>query len=103
MSFGIESPHQMKAIADALVRAVAYVNCLPDPTEEHADEDVHLLENMATYLADSTEEERDALAAAAQRALQEEQSGAKRSDYLRVYASWMDCMFGDGWEGNRRV
>jgi hypothetical protein len=92
----------MKAIADALVRAVAYVNCLPDPTEERVDEDVHLLEDMATYLADSTEEERDALATAAQRAFEGEQVGAKRPDYLQVYGSWMECMFG-GWEGNRRV
>lgn len=93
----------MKAIADALVHSVAYVNCLPDPTEEHVDEDVQLLEDVATYLAGATDSEKDALSAAAQRAFEQEQSGAKRADYLRVYGSWMECMFGDGWEGNRRI
>jgi len=94
----------MKALAEALVHAVTYINCLPDPNEEHADEDVRALEEMATYLADSTDEEKDALAAAAQRAFEEEQSGSiPRPEYLEVYATWMECMFGDAWEGNRRV
>jgi hypothetical protein len=93
----------MKALSDALVHAVAYVNCLPDPTEAHVDDDVHFLEDTATYLAHSTDDERDALAAAAQRAFNQEQAGAKRTDYLNVYGSWMECMFGDGWEGNRKV
>ena len=93
----------MKALADALVHAVAYINCLPDPTEEHVDEDVHILEDMATYLADASDLERDALAAAAQRAFEQERVGANRPDYTHVYGSWMECMFGDGWEGNRRV
>ena len=95
--------YKMKALSDALVHAVAYINCLPDPTEAHVDDDVHMLEDMAAYLANSTEDERDALAAAAQRAYEQEQGGGKRTDYLQVYSIWMECMFGDGWEGNQRV
>ena len=93
----------MKALSDALVHAVTYINCLPDPNEERADEDVGTLEQMAAYLADATVEEKDALAAAAQRAFEQEKSDAQRPEYLNVYGTWMECMFGDEWEGNRRV
>jgi len=93
----------MKALADALVHAVTYINCLPDPTEEHVDDDVHALEDIATLLRDSTEEEKDALAAAAERAFAAESTGPRRQDYLRDLGSWMEDMFGDGWEGNRRA
>ena len=93
----------MKALADAVVHAVTYINCLPDPNEEHADEDVRALEELAAYLVNATNEEKDALAAAAQRALEQEKSGVPRPEYLKVYGTWMECMFGDEWEGNRRV
>jgi len=93
----------MKALAEALVHAVAYINCSPDPNEEHADEDVRTLEELATYLANATDEEKEALAAAAQRAFEQEQGGIPRPEYLKVYATWMECMFGDAWEANRRV
>ena len=93
----------MKALAEAIVHAVTYINCLPDPNEEHGEEDVRTLEEIATYLADATDEEKNALAAAAQRAFEAEQSaGNPRSEYLDVYGTWMECMFGDPWEGNRR-
>ncbi len=93
----------MKAIADALVHAVAYINCLPDPTEEHLDDDVHALEDIASYLQGATEEAKDALAEAARRAFAEEEAGPKRKEYLRDYGSWMEDMFGEGWEGNSRI
>jgi hypothetical protein len=93
----------MKSLAEALVHAVTYINCLPDPNEERTEEDVRTLEEMATYLATATNEEKDALAAAAQRAVAEEQSGSARPEYLNDYGTWMESMFGDEWEGNQRV
>jgi hypothetical protein len=93
----------MKALASALVYAVAYINCLSDPHEKHLDADVHTLEEMATYLSNATEEEKDALAAAAQQAFEQEQRGSPRPEYLEVYRTWMACMFGESWEGNRRI
>lgn len=93
----------MKALADAIVYAVTYINCLPDPTEEHLDEDVHALENIATYLHAATEVEKDALAVAAQKAFALEQTGLKREDYLRAYGFWMEDTFVEGWEGNTRI
>jgi len=92
----------MKALAEALVHAVTYINCLPDPNEDHADEDVRTLEEIAAYLGDATDAEKDALAAAAQRAFEQEQSSIPQPEYLNVYGTWMECMFGDAWEGNRK-
>jgi len=78
----------MKALADALVYSVTYINCLPDPAEEHLDDDVHALEDLATFLRGATEEEKDALAAAAQRAFEAENAWpVRREDYLRTLGS----------------
>lgn len=49
----------MKALADALVFAVTYINCLPDPAEEHLDEDVQALDDIAACLENASEEEKD--------------------------------------------
>ena len=45
-----------------------------------------------------------ALAAAALRALATEKSSPQpRPEFVEDYARWMHDMFGEGWQGNRRV
>ncbi len=91
----------MRAIADALVYAVAYIDCRS--FEEQADEDVAALESIAGLLHDATAAEQDALAAAADRALAAElASPLPRPELVREYQGWMEHMF-DGWQGNRRL
>ena len=59
----------MKSIADALVYAVVYINCREDAEEKDLDEDVGALESIANILANASDDEKDALAAAAKRVL----------------------------------
>lgn len=83
----------MEAIADALVYAVSYINCRPleDHESRYDDGDVGALESIA-------------LAAAAERALAAELASPQpRSEFVEDYSRWMHDMFGDEWEGNRRV
>ena len=96
----------MKALADALVYATSYINCRP--LEEHEsrydDGDVGALESIAGFLAEASPEEQDALADAATRALAAElASRPPRKEFVQDYSRWMEDMFGEGWEGNRRV
>lgn len=97
----------MEAIADALVFAVAYINGRTgeDPESEDDDErDVNAMESIAAFLRAATPAEEGALAAAAERALTEERSAPRpRPELLHVYEHWMENMFGEGWQGNRRV
>jgi hypothetical protein len=96
----------MDAIADALVYAVSYINCrsLEDHESRYDDGDVGALESIAGVLANATPAEQDALAAAARRALSEEQSSPRpRAEFVEDYSRWMTDMFGDEWEGNCRV
>lgn len=96
----------MKAIADALVYAVSYINCRPieDHESQYDDGDVGALESIAGFVAAATPAEQDALAAAAERALAAEiASPQPRSEFVEDYSRWMHDMFGDEWEGNRRV
>jgi hypothetical protein len=86
----------MHAIADALVYAVSYINCSALDDESRDDDgDVGALESIAAYLRDATPAERDALAAAAERALAAEQSSPQpRHEFVRDYSRWMEDMFG---------
>ena len=94
----------MNSIADALVYSVAYLNCREDEDEDSLDDDVAALESIAACLAAATDAEKDALAAAAKRALAEEQSATSpRENYVRDYENWMEEMFGDEWVGNDRA
>ncbi|HEX7379762.1 MAG TPA: hypothetical protein VF278_21740 [Pirellulales bacterium] len=100
-----ESPFQVKleAVAEALVHAVTYIDWVPDPDEEHLHEDAQAFEFIAAILADTTDAEKNALAAAAQRAFQAEQAGAKREYFQQSYGRWMEEMFVYGWDGNKRT
>jgi hypothetical protein len=93
----------MNSIADALVYAVAYINCRVKDDGD-VSQDVGALESIAGLLEDSTRTEQDALAAAAIRALTAETTSQRpRPDFMRDYANWMEDMFGEGWEGNSRA
>src|SRR5437764_13008856 len=96
----------MDAIADALIYAVSYINCRPLEDHEcrYDDGDVGALESIAGFLYNATPAEEDALAAAAERALAAERSMASpRPEFVRVYERWMEAVFGDGWQENRRI
>ncbi len=85
----------MNHLADAIVYAVTYIN-LKENVEDDDDADVAALESICDYLSEATEEEKRALAEAAQRALDAENaSGAPREEFAEAYASWMDDMFGE--------
>lgn len=88
----------MQALADALVYAVAYINLRGAEGAMDDDSDVGALESIAGLLSESSNEEQDALAAAAERALATE----FRDEFLRDYKTWMEDMFGEGWVGNKR-
>jgi hypothetical protein len=91
---------RMNALADSLVYAVAYINCRKDGDD---DADVGALESISEALKSATEEELDALAAAADRALETEKGETSREEFTRCYRSWMESMFGEGWIGNHRI
>ncbi len=96
----------MQALADALVYAVSYINCrsLEDSASRYDDGDVGALESIAAILYNATAEEEDALAAAAERALAEELASAHpRPEFVQDYERWMEDVFGEGWQRNRRV
>ena len=94
----------MRALADAVVYAVAYISALPDEREEFQDYDVRALESIAAYLASATRAEQDALAAAAERALAAEQNAGKpNSEFAAALQNWMENMFGPPWQGNHRT
>jgi hypothetical protein len=91
----------MKTIADALVYAVTFISIRAD---SDADDDVGALESIAGALATSTAEEKEALAAAANRALAAElEMPNPREEFVQDYSSWMQNLFGDEWEVSRRV
>lgn len=94
----------MDALADALVLAVAHINCRGDNgDDEQLDGDVAALEGVAIHLRRCTPEEENALAAAAERTAVAERA-RKRPDkkLLHDYEHWMEEMFVKGWKGNRR-
>lgn len=92
----------MKSIADALVYAVTYVSLVGLKEDSYRNDDVGALESIAAILNSSTEEEKDALAAAADRALANELGSIPRDEFVRDYRTWMEDMFGEEWEGNTR-
>jgi hypothetical protein len=90
----------MKAIADALVYAVTYINLR---NAGDALDDVGALESIAGFLHNASVEEENALAAAAERALAAELTLAPREEFAKNYKTWMEDMFGEAWLGNKRV
>ena len=95
----------MNAIADSIVYAVAYI-LTRDQREEfdEEDEDDSAIAHIMAYLSHATPEEEDALAAAAERALKEEQSlHHPQQDMIEVFARWMEIALGFDWDGNKRA
>jgi hypothetical protein len=94
----------MRALADAVVYAVTYINLSEDEREELLDDDVGALESIAGLVQEATVEELDALAAAADRALAAELRRPRpREQFVSEYRSFMADLIGEPWEGNRRV
>jgi hypothetical protein len=94
----------MKKIAEALVYAVNFIDIRLDSTEEHLDDDVDALESIAGILHESSEDEKDALASAADRLLEAERSlPTPRPEWIQAYENWMEEMFIEGWQGNKRI
>lgn len=90
----------MKSLADAVVSAVTYINCRPDPE----DEDGNALTDIAVYLHQCSEEEKLALADAAERALNEwRAAGPARPDMVNALSTFMEDTYGDEWHGNKRA
>jgi hypothetical protein len=93
----------MKALADALVYAVAFIDSREPSDDEDEDQDVGALESIAYYLGSATDKEKDALAAAAERALAAELKSSRPNKALvRDYKRWMENMFVGEWVGNKR-
>ena len=99
----------MKATADALVYAVTWINIMGsrgafDLYEDEQDPHIGALESICGTLRDATDEELDALAVSAERALAGElASRSPREDFVADYRTWMQDLFGDDeWVGNKR-
>ena len=93
----------MDSIADAVVFTVAYLHCR-EAKEGTLDEDGSAIEHVMAYLSEATTDEENALAAAAERALLEEQSLERPSQaMIGVFSKWMELTLGRDWDGNRRV
>jgi hypothetical protein len=90
----------MNSIADALVYAVTYISLRE--SNDDGDDDVGALESIATILQAATKEEEDALAAAAQRALEAEKNWIARPEFIKGFSAWMENIIGEGWVGNER-
>ena len=98
----------MTSIADALVYAVAYINCQETEGEESLDDSEDAgeaaMSHVMAYLSHATPEEEDALAAAAKRALIEEQSlYYPQQEMIDFFNRWMEYVLGGDWDGNERA
>ena len=94
----------MRALADAIVYAVTYINLWQDEREEFLDDDVGALESIAARLQGATPQEQDALADADERALEQELASTHpREKFVADYRTWMEDMLGEPWNGNRRA
>jgi hypothetical protein len=91
----------MEKLADAVVYAVAYINC---SDEAHMDDDVNARESVSHIIGQASDDELNALAAAAKRALAEELAAPlPRDSWVECYSTWMEDLFGgEGWIGNDR-
>ena len=93
----------MDSIADAIVYAAAYISCREESDDTGEDDD-SALEHIMAYLSHATPEEEDALAAAAKRALREEQSlHHPKQEMVDFFEKWMEVMLGRDWERNQRA
>ena len=91
----------MDSIADAIVYAAAYISCRGE-SEDTGEDDDSAIEHIRAYLSHATSKEEDALAAAAERALKEEQSlHDPEPEMIDFLQSWMELVLGRDWDGNR--
>lgn len=94
----------MDSISDALVYAVAHIRCRDASDEDTANDDDSALGHIMAYLSEATLAEKSALADAAKRALAEEQSlYGPNQEWMDLFATWMEDIFGRAWNGNEQV
>jgi hypothetical protein len=94
----------MKAIADAIVYAAAYIDSRDQREEFDDDRDESAMSHIMAYLSHATSTEEDALAEAAERALKEEQSlHHPQQDMIEFFSRSMEIMCGMDWDGNKRA
>ena len=94
----------MKAIADAIVYAAAYIDSQDQREEFDDDSDESAIAHIMAYLSHATPEEEDALASAAERALKEEQSlHHPQQKMIELFSRWSEIMCGMDWDGNKRA
>lgn len=92
----------MDTLADALVRAMAFIDSIGARHDEgSAEYEAYVEATTAIFmvLRRATASEQDALAAAAERAAGVEQSRPLKS----YYHGWMESVFAGSWHGNRRA
>ena len=93
----------MNSTTNALVYAVAHISCREECEDSDECDDAAISHIMA-YLSHATPEEEDALAAAAERALAEEQSlHHPQQEMIDFFKNWMRYVFGPDWDGNQRA
>ena len=79
----------MEILAAAVVEALACLE-LSNDAESNADSAVAAMESIVAILADSSSEERAAIAAAVDAALVRERAGRKNADAISFYKEFMD-------------
>jgi hypothetical protein len=85
------------------VYAAAYISCREE-SEDLGEEDDAALSHTVAYLSHATPEEEAALAAAAERALREEQSlYHPKQEMIDRFENWMELMLGTDWDGYKRA
>jgi|JI6StandDraft_1071083.scaffolds.fasta_scaffold28543_5 hypothetical protein len=82
----------MKAIADALVYAVTYIN-VASGDDDRADDDCGALESITAFLREATPSELQALHEAANRAIVTEKAAkSPRPDFLNAYSDFIETI-----------
>lgn len=95
----------MKAIAESLVIALAYLDWRPYPGHEYLDENCDIIDMIGVdrLQSEATEVELLALAEAAERLHQQELASREpRPHFVQAYGRFMEDMVGHPWVGNRR-
>lgn len=100
-----EAEGRVKAIAESLVIAFAYLDWRPYPGHEFLDENCDILDMIGVdrLQSEATGEELQALAEAAERLHQEELASPEpRPHFVQAYGRFMEDVVGSPWVGNRR-
>lgn len=85
----------MQVLAKAIIYAATYI-AVVERADDDVDDDVDALESITAYLADATEAEQNALAAAAEEMLAAElNTPSPRVEYVAGYRNFMESIYGE--------